>query len=97
MHIALLAFGFPLATCHILYSRIIFKIEYFYFLNRINEWSFEKILGLHHVHNILGFHYTIMQWIWVGVNLSWIYPYAVVEWANDMKLDVFADQNKTDI
>ena len=59
MHIALLAFGFPLATCHILYSRIIFKIEYFYFLNRIDEWSFEKILGLHHVHNILGFHYTI--------------------------------------
>ena len=56
MHIALLAFGFPLATCHILYSRIIFKIEYFYFLNRIDEWSFEKILGLHHVHNVLGFH-----------------------------------------
>ena len=61
MHIALLAFGFPLATCHILYSRIICKIEYFYFLNRIDEWSFEKILGLHHVHNILGFDYTIMQ------------------------------------
>ena len=61
MHIALLAFGFPLATCHILYSRIIFKIEYFYFLNRIDEWSLEKILGLYHVHNILGFHYTIMQ------------------------------------
>ena len=60
MHIALLAFGFPVATCHILYFRIIFKIEYFYFLNRIDEWSFEKILGLHHVHNILqGFHYTI--------------------------------------
>ena len=57
MHIALLAFGFPLTTCHILYPRIIFKIEYFYFLNRIDEWSFEKILGLHHVHNILGFHY----------------------------------------
>ena len=97
MHIALLAFGFPLKTCHISYSRIIFKIEYFYFLNRIDEWSFEKILGLHHVHNILGFHYTIMQWIWVGVNLSWIYAYAVVEWANDMKLDVFAIQNKTNI
>ena len=61
MHIASLAFGFPLATCQILYSRIIFKIEYFYFLSRIDEWSFEKNLGLHHVHNILGFHYTIMQ------------------------------------
>ena len=66
MHIALLAFGFPLTTCHILYSRIIFKIEYFYFLNRIDEWSFQKILGLHHVHNILGFHYTINY----AVNLS---------------------------
>ena len=38
-----------------------------------------------------------MQWIWVGVKLSWIYAYAVVEWANDMKLDVFAVQNKTNI
>ena len=55
MHIALLAFGFPLATCHILYCGIIFKTEYLYFLSRIDEWSFEKILGLHHVHNILGF------------------------------------------
>ena len=55
MHIALLAFGFPRATCHILYSRIIFKIEYFYFLNRIDEWSFEKILGLYHFTIFLGF------------------------------------------
>ena len=47
--------------------------------------------------NILGFHYTIMQWIWVGVNLSWIYAYGAIEWANDMKLDVFAVQNKTNI
>ena len=28
---------------------------------------------------ILGFHYTIMQWIWVGVNLGCIDAYAVLE------------------
>ena len=33
---------------------------------------------------ILGFHYTIMQWISVGVNLSWTDAYAVPEWANEL-------------
>ena len=35
---------------------------------------------------ILGFHYTIVQWIWVEVNLSCTDAYAVLEWANDMNL-----------
>ena len=34
---------------------------------------------------ILDSHYTIMQWIWVGVNISCIDTYAVVKWANDIK------------
>ena len=37
-----------------------------------------------------------MQWIWVGVNLSWTDVYAVVEWVNDMKLHVFSTQQKSD-
>ena len=40
------------------------------------------------------YHYAVNL---SGGNLSWIYAYAVVEWANDMKLDVFAVQNKTNI
>jgi hypothetical protein len=39
---------------------------------------------------ILGFHYSILQWIWRGVNLKCIDAYAVLEWANDTKLHVFA-------
>ena len=38
------------------------------------------------ISDILGFHYTIIQWIWVGVNLDCIHANAVLEWANDMKL-----------
>ena len=44
--------------------------------------------------DIFGFHYTIIQWIWVGVNLSCIDGYAVLDWANDMKLHVFATKHK---
>ena len=44
--------------------------------------------------DILGFHYTIMHWIWVGMNLGCIESYAVLEWANDMKLLVFATKHK---
>lgn len=36
-----------------------------------------------------------MQWISVGVNLSRIYAYAVLEWANDMKLHVFVYKHMT--
>ena len=36
-----------------------------------------------------------MQWIGVGVNLSCTDVYAVLEWANDMKLQVFAIKHKT--
>ena len=43
---------------------------------------------------IVGSHYTIMHWIWVGVNLDCIDAYAVLEWANDMKLYVFASKHK---
>ena len=39
--------------------------------------------------SILGFHYTIMQWIWVGFNLGYIDAYAVLEWANDTKLHTY--------
>ena len=46
------------------------------------------------ISDILGFHYTIMQWIWVGVNLGYIDAYAVLEWANDMKLHVFPTTHK---
>ena len=35
-----------------------------------------------------------MQWIWVGVNLGCIDAYAVLEWANDMKLYVFDYQTQ---
>ena len=35
-----------------------------------------------------------MQWIWVGVILSCTDVYAVAEWANDMKLHVFATKHK---
>ena len=40
-------------------------------------------------------HYTIMQWIRVGINVSCIDAYAVVEWANDVKLHIFATKHKT--
>jgi hypothetical protein len=43
---------------------------------------------------ILGFHYGILQWIWRGVNLKCIDAYAVLEWANDTKLHVFATKHK---
>ena len=36
-----------------------------------------------------------MQWIWVGVNFCSIDAYAVLEWANDMKLHVFGTKRKT--
>ena len=45
--------------------------------------------------SILGFHYTIMRWIWVGVNLGCIDDYPVLEWTNDMKLHVFATKANT--
>ena len=45
--------------------------------------------------NILGFHYTIMQWISVGINLSCSDAYAALEWANDMKLHICATKQKT--
>ena len=35
-----------------------------------------------------------MQWIWVGVNMSCIDAYAVLEWENDMKFHVFATKHK---
>ena len=35
-----------------------------------------------------------MQWMWVGVNLGCIDVYAVLEWANDMKLHVFVTKHK---
>ena len=35
-----------------------------------------------------------MQWIWVGVSLGCIDAYAVLEWANDMKLHIFATKHK---
>ena len=42
------------------------------------------------------FYCTIMQWMWVGVNLGCINAYAALEWANDidMKLHVFATKHK---
>ena len=43
---------------------------------------------------ILGFHYTIMPWIWVGINLGCIDAYPVLEWANDMKLHIFTTNHK---
>jgi hypothetical protein len=43
---------------------------------------------------ILRFHYGILQWIWRGVNLKCIDAYAVLEWANDTKLHVFATKHK---
>ena len=44
---------------------------------------------------ILGYHHTIMQWIWVGVNLGCIDVYAVLEWANDVKLHVFLPNTRS--
>ena len=44
--------------------------------------------------SVLGFHYTILQWIWVGVNLGCIEAYALLGWANDMKLLVFPTKHK---
>ena len=35
-----------------------------------------------------------MQWLWVGVNHDCIDAYAILEWANDMKLHVFATKHK---
>ena len=35
-----------------------------------------------------------MQGIWVRVNLGCIDAYAVLEWANDMKLHVFATKHE---
>ena len=43
---------------------------------------------------MLGFHYTIMQWIWVGVNFGCIGAYAWPERANNMKLYIFATKHK---
>jgi hypothetical protein len=43
---------------------------------------------------ILGFHCGILQSIWLGVNLECIDAYAVLEWANDTKLHVFATKHK---
>ena len=43
---------------------------------------------------ILGFHYTIMQWIRVGVNLGCIDAYAIPEWMRNMKLYLFATKHK---
>jgi hypothetical protein len=43
---------------------------------------------------ILGFHYSILQWIWRGVNLKCVDAYAVLEWANYTKLHVFATKDK---
>jgi hypothetical protein len=43
---------------------------------------------------ILGFHCGILQSIWRGVNLECIDAYAVLEWANDTKLHVFATKHK---
>jgi hypothetical protein len=43
---------------------------------------------------VLGFHYGILQWIWRGVNPKCIDAYAVLEWANDTKLHVFATKHK---
>jgi hypothetical protein len=37
---------------------------------------------------ILGFHYSIMQWIWQGVNLKCIDACAALEWENDTKFHV---------
>ena len=34
-------------------------------------------------------YYTIMKLIWVGINLACICAYAVLEWANDIKLHAF--------
>ena len=36
----------------------------------------------------------MIQWIRVGVNLGCIDTYAALEWANDMKLRVFAIKHK---
>jgi hypothetical protein len=43
---------------------------------------------------IIGFHCGILQSIWRGVNLECIHAYAVLEWANDTKLHVFATKHK---
>ena len=45
---------------------------------------------------ILGFYYSTMQRIWVGVNLGCIHAYAVLAWTADMimKLHVFATKHK---
>jgi hypothetical protein len=43
---------------------------------------------------ILGFHYSIMQWIWQGLNQKCIDASAVLEWANDTKLHIFATKHK---
>ena len=53
-----------------------------------------RVLYILGMFSVLEFHYTIMQWIWVGVNLTSIDAYAVLEWANDMKLHVFATKYK---
>ena len=39
-------------------------------------------------------HYTIVKKIWMGINLGCIDVYVVLEWANDMKLHVFATKHK---
>ena len=52
------------------------------------------LAGVLLIFTILGFHNTIIQWIWLGVNLGCIDFYAVLEWANDMKLHLFATKHK---
>ena len=42
---------------------------------------------------ILGFRNGIKQWIWEGINLGRIDSYVILEWANDMKLHVFATKH----
>ena len=43
---------------------------------------------------ILRFHCGILQSIWRGVNLECIDAYAVLKWANNTKLHVFATKHK---
>ena len=51
---------------------------------------------MHEQSNIatLVFHYAILQWIWIRVNLNCIDVYAVLEWATSTKLLVFVTKHK---